>query len=93
MMLRAMDDIKDSVRSAAGGLMRTVRGISLRLCDVSMTPHSEAQAAVAVVLPILLKTGILSNVAEIRGLSVEVRGEGAASEGAGAPVYRAMDMA
>ena len=52
--------------------MRTTRGISLRLCDVTMTPPTEAQAAVAVVLPILLKFGIQSTVADIRAMSVEV---------------------
>jgi proteasome component ECM29 len=46
MALRALDDIKDSVRTAAHTLMRSVKGISLRLCDVSMTPPSEASKAV-----------------------------------------------
>lgn len=46
MSLRALDDIKDSVRTAAHTLMRSTKGISLRLCDVSMTVPSEASMAV-----------------------------------------------
>lgn len=33
MALRAMDDIKESVRTAAAKLVRTLRGLTLRLCD------------------------------------------------------------
>lgn len=38
MALRAMDDIKESVRQAAAKLIRTLRGLTLRLCDPAHTP-------------------------------------------------------
>lgn len=38
MTLRAMDDVKESVRGAAGGLCRTVRALTLRLVDTQQTP-------------------------------------------------------
>jgi hypothetical protein len=38
MALRAFDDVKESVRAAAAGLLRSLRGISLRLMDRSQTP-------------------------------------------------------
>eukprot|EP00951_Prasinocladus_malaysianus_P021327 scaffold176001_cov36-Prasinocladus_malaysianus.AAC.1 len=38
MALRAMDDIKESVRQAATKLIRTLRGLTLRLCDPAHTP-------------------------------------------------------
>ncbi|KAK3264270.1 hypothetical protein CYMTET_26979, partial [Cymbomonas tetramitiformis] len=72
MTFRALDDIKESVRTAAGTLMRTIRGLTLRLCDVTQTAPSESTATVAVVLPMLLEKGIQSTVAEIRGLSVQL---------------------
>jgi hypothetical protein len=38
MALRAFDDVKESVRASAAGLLRSLRGISLRLMDRSQTP-------------------------------------------------------
>ena len=38
MGLRAMDDIKESVRQSAAKLIRTLRGLTLRLCDPTHTP-------------------------------------------------------
>lgn len=42
MALRAFDDVKESVRSAAAGLLRSLRGISLRLMDRQQTPAAGA---------------------------------------------------
>jgi hypothetical protein len=38
MGLRAADDVKESVRGAAGGLVRSLRGISLRIMDAQQSP-------------------------------------------------------
>ncbi len=43
MMLRAVDDIKESVRVAALALSRTVRGITLRLVDPELTPKAQVR--------------------------------------------------
>jgi len=45
------------VRSAATGLIRTLRGLTLRLADPQHTPQSEAAAAVAITLPFLVESG------------------------------------
>lgn len=37
MCLRGVDDVKESVRAAAGALLRALRGISLRLMDLQQT--------------------------------------------------------
>ncbi|KAJ9518457.1 hypothetical protein QJQ45_018491 [Haematococcus lacustris] len=65
MTFRAMDDIKDSVRRAAAGLARSLRGVTLRLCDPSLSPPRDAQAAVGLVLPLMLDQGITSSVEEV----------------------------
>jgi len=43
MALRAFDDVKESVRSAAAGLLRSLRGLSLRLMDRQQTPAAGEQ--------------------------------------------------
>lgn len=58
MVLRASDDIKDSVRAAAGGVLRTLRSVTLRLADPAATSPADAAAAVALMLPFLLQTGV-----------------------------------
>ena len=57
MVLRASDDIKDSVRAAAAGALRTLRSVTLRLADPAASPPADAAAAVALMLPFLLQTG------------------------------------
>ncbi len=57
MTLRAADDIKESVRGAATILGKTLRNLTLRLCDPQITPTKEAQEAVGLALPLLLEQG------------------------------------
>lgn len=45
MGLRAADDVKESVRGAAGGLVRSLRGLSLRLMDAAQSPAAGARQA------------------------------------------------
>ena len=49
--------VQESVRAAAAILLRTLRGLTLRLVDPSHTPKGEAVEAVNVVLPFLVKGG------------------------------------
>ncbi|KAL6762246.1 proteasome stabiliser-domain-containing protein [Haematococcus lacustris] len=60
------------VRRAAAGLARSLRGVTLRLCDPSLSPPRDAQAAVGLVLPLMLDQGITSSVEEVRGLAMSV---------------------
>lgn len=57
MTLRAMDDIKESVRRAAAGLVRSMRGLTLRMCDPEQTNAADAAACTAVALPFLIQKG------------------------------------
>ncbi|KAL1555169.1 proteasome adapter and scaffold protein ECM29-like isoform X1 [Salvia divinorum] len=67
---RAMDDIKETVRNAGDRLFRAVSSLTGRLCDVSLTPVSEARQTMAIVLPLLLTEGIMSKVDNIRKASI-----------------------
>ncbi|XP_057801656.1 uncharacterized protein LOC131016878 isoform X2 [Salvia miltiorrhiza] len=67
---RAMDDIKETVRNAGDRLFRAVASLTGRLCDVSLTPVSEARQTMAIVLPLLLTEGIMSKVDNIRKASI-----------------------
>ncbi|KAM4096438.1 hypothetical protein ACJW30_08G104900 [Castanea mollissima] len=69
---RAMDDIKETVRTSGDKLCRSVTSLTKRLCDASLTEISDASQAMNIVLPFLLVEGILSKVDSIRKASIEV---------------------
>jgi proteasome component ECM29 len=60
MALRAFDDVKESVRSAAAGLLRSLRGISLRLMDRQQTPAAGTESTANTIHPVTLPTVPLS---------------------------------
>jgi proteasome component ECM29 len=67
MTLRAVDDIKETVRRQALSLARSIRGISLRLVDPQQTSVKDCVEAVAQILPLLLgEHGLGSSVTEVR---------------------------
>lgn len=67
---RAMDDIKETVRTAAIGLSRSVSSLTLRFGDTQLTAESDARTTVNLVLPVLLSKGIMSNIADVQRLSI-----------------------
>ncbi|GKC36223.1 proteasome-associated protein ECM29, partial [Tanacetum coccineum] len=69
---RAMDDIKETVRTSGERLCRAVTSLTLRLCDISLTEISDAKKAMDVVLPLLLTDGIMSKVDDIRKASITI---------------------
>jgi proteasome component ECM29 len=69
---RAMDDVKETVRTSGDKLCRAVTSLTMRLCDVSLTDISDASQAMDIVLPFLLAEGILSKVDSIRKASIGV---------------------
>ncbi|XP_024961967.1 proteasome adapter and scaffold protein ECM29 isoform X1 [Cynara cardunculus var. scolymus] len=69
---RAMDDIKETVRTSGERLCRAVTSLTLRLCDISLTEISDARKAMDIVLPLLLTEGIMSKVDDIRKASITV---------------------
>lgn len=69
---RATDDIKETVRNSGDKLCRAVSSLTIRLCDIKLTEASDSQQAMGIVLPYLLKEGILSKVDGIRKASIAV---------------------
>lgn len=69
---RAMDDIKETVRTSGEKLCRALASLTMRLCDVSLTNISDASQAMDIVLPFLLAEGILSKVDSVRKASIVV---------------------
>uniref|UniRef100_A0AAX7VK09 Ecm29 proteasome adaptor and scaffold n=1 Tax=Astatotilapia calliptera TaxID=8154 RepID=A0AAX7VK09_ASTCA len=67
-LFRVLDDIKESVRKAADLTLKTLSKVCTRMCE---STGSGAQRTVAVILPTLLEKGIVSNVAEVRSLSIQ----------------------
>lgn len=67
-LFRVLDDIKESVRKAADLTLKTLSKVCTRMCE---STGSAAQRTVAVMLPTLLEKGIVSNVAEVRSLSIQ----------------------
>ncbi|KAL9260866.1 Proteasome adapter and scaffold protein ECM29-like protein [Drosera capensis] len=69
---RAMDDIKETVRSSGDKLCRAVSSLTVRLCDVSLSDKMDAAQAMEAALPLLLSDGIMSKVDSIRKASITV---------------------
>ncbi|XP_049900476.1 proteasome adapter and scaffold protein ECM29 [Epinephelus moara] len=67
-LFRVLDDIKESVRKAADLTLKTLSKVCTRMCE---STGSAAQRTVAVMLPTLLEKGIVSNVSEVRSLSIQ----------------------
>uniref|UniRef100_A0AAY4AG20 Ecm29 proteasome adaptor and scaffold n=1 Tax=Denticeps clupeoides TaxID=299321 RepID=A0AAY4AG20_9TELE len=67
-LFRVVDDIKESVRKAADLTLKTLSKVCVRMCESS---GAAAQRTVAMLLPTLLDKGIISNVAEVRSLSIQ----------------------
>lgn len=60
---------------------RTVRALTLRLADVEQTPASQGRQAIAAALPLLLETGLPSQVAEVQALALDTTCRLAAAAG------------
>ncbi|KAF3687599.1 Proteasome-associated protein ECM29 -like protein [Channa argus] len=67
-LFRVLDDIKESVRKAADLALKTLSKVCIRMCE---STGSAAQKTVAILLPTLLEKGIVSNVSEVRSLSIQ----------------------
>lgn len=58
--LRAIDDLKDSVRETALTTLKTLGRLTVRLCDPAQSSQRQGAATVAIVLPFLLHDGVTS---------------------------------
>ena len=68
--LRALDDIKETVRSAATTLARALASNTLRLVDPKLTKPDLCASTAASVFPIILEKGITSSAKEVSAFSV-----------------------
>ncbi|MCO5551056.1 hypothetical protein L7F22_004553 [Adiantum nelumboides] len=69
---RAMDDVKETVRTSGVCLSRSISSLTIRLSDAQLTSESEARSTISLVLPLLLSKGILSNIADVQRLSISI---------------------
>ena len=68
-LLRAVDDIKESVRAEATKAWRGLTSVSCRLCDHNTAPAAQAQGVLAALLPTLLDFGISHAQDEVRRMA------------------------
>jgi proteasome component ECM29 len=71
MTFRALDDVKESVREAALGTCKKLGRVSILLCK-QREDSTHARAAMAVLLPVLVDTGLLSSVDTVREASLGI---------------------
>ncbi|XP_064625293.1 proteasome adapter and scaffold protein ECM29-like isoform X2 [Lineus longissimus] len=65
---RVRDDIKESVRLAAESALKALSRVSIKMCDLNYGKVGEE--AISMVLPCLLKSGLMSQVKEVRIVSL-----------------------
>jgi proteasome component ECM29 len=71
MVLRAMDDIKETVRTAAIRAGRTLANISVKLCDNGNASPKEGPLDCEVVIPYLMKQGLNADAEEVRSFALK----------------------
>eukprot|EP00276_Gloeochaete_wittrockiana_P000859 CAMPEP_0184674414 /NCGR_PEP_ID=MMETSP0308-20130426/87221_1 /TAXON_ID=38269 /ORGANISM="Gloeochaete witrockiana, Strain SAG 46.84" /LENGTH=929 /DNA_ID=CAMNT_0027122009 /DNA_START=29 /DNA_END=2819 /DNA_ORIENTATION=- len=70
MTFRALDDIKESVRKAAGAGSKALTGLCARMCNPDQTSPTELKKAVAIVLPFLVNKGITNPAEDVRKTAI-----------------------
>ena len=71
MVLRAMDDIKETVRTAADRAGRTLASISIKLCDHGNASPTDGPKDCEVVIPYLMKQGLNADADEVRTFAIK----------------------
>ena len=69
-LFRVMDDIKESVRIAAGKTVNALSRTCVRMCDSSQSGAKTSQATIQLILPPLLDKGLSSSVPEVRAIAL-----------------------
>jgi len=69
---RVMDDIKESVRTSALILCKTLSRISERLCDAEHVGPKVSESAVKIILPVVREQGLSSSVKEVQKFAVDM---------------------
>ena len=71
MVLRAMDDIKETVRVAADRVGRVIANMSVKMCDSGIASPTDGPAACAIVIPYLLQQGLTATAGEVRAFAMK----------------------
>ena len=69
-LFRVMDDIKESVRLAAGKTVGALSRTSIKMCDVTQAGQKSGEATITAIMPTLLDKGLLSTVTDVRSAAL-----------------------
>ena len=69
-LFRVMDDIKESVRIAAGKTVNALSRMCIRMCDAAQSGSKTSQETIQLILPPLLDKGLASSVPEVRAIAL-----------------------
>ncbi|XP_037874946.1 proteasome adapter and scaffold protein ECM29 isoform X1 [Bombyx mori] len=78
-LFRVMDDVHEGTRQAAASTANTLSKLCIRACDVSQ--GKDGKEIVAIILPVLLDTGITNVVKEVRAVCLQTVSKLVASAG------------
>jgi proteasome component ECM29 len=81
-VFKVMDDIKESVRLAAGKAAEALSRTAIRMCDAAQSGASLSEKSTRAFLPVLLEDGLQTPVAEVRAVVVATVVKMAKSAGA-----------
>lgn len=70
MSFRALDDIKESVRTAAFKTCRALTLMTVKYCDPKHVTAAEGQRVLDIIIPFLVGKGLLSNAEEVSKFSL-----------------------
>ena len=70
-LFRVMDDIKESVRIAAGKAVNALSRTCIRMCDSAQSGAKASEENVKVILPTILDKGLASNAKEVRAMALQ----------------------
>jgi proteasome component ECM29 len=71
MCFRCLDDIKESVRTAALSTCKTLTSQTIKHCDPTVSSAKEGQKIMDVVLPFLLQKGLSNLAKDVRSFSLQ----------------------
>jgi proteasome component ECM29 len=70
-VFRVMDDIKESGRKAASSAMKKIAAFCVKCCDPKYTDANDVKRALAIIIPVFLKEGLLFPLKDVVYLSLE----------------------
>lgn len=66
MVLKGVDDIKDTVRTAATSTLRVIGKMTVRMANLDVSSRTTAQRAVDIALPFLIDQGMVNEVKDVQ---------------------------